>query len=245
MKAVYFLLAASTCSFAVHAQFTNPKYEIGIGIGTLVYQGDLSYHPMGAFKELKTAFSLYGRRMLTNYFSVRLNLSKGQLADDEALYNYPAYKQIRNLRFTNKVTSVAALLQFTPLGERGHFGYRKLNGYIFGGVELNFLRVNRDDSRVDTTVIATTSKEGLGLEADAATTPPKLLLSIPIGLGVRYALNNKLSLFAETNYRYTFSDYLDGFSKVANPNKKDRFYGLTIGAAWKLVKNRFACPTIR
>ena len=62
-----------------------------------------------------------------------------------------------------------------------------------------------------------------GFNADISITPPRTAIVLPVGIGVEYYINPRFSLTAETNFRYTFTDYLDGFSRGANPSKKD-FY---------------------
>jgi hypothetical protein len=47
----------------------------------------------------------------------------------------------------------------------------------------------------------------------------------------------------EGTYRLMRTDYLDGFSKSANPNLKDHYSSITIGAAYKFGnKEKYGCP---
>lgn len=42
-----------------------------------------------------------------------------------------------------------------------------------------------------------------------------------MGLGIKYAMNHNFNLSLEAGYRKVFTDYLDGISKLANPNRND------------------------
>ena len=51
---------------------------------------------------------------------------------------------------------------------------------------------------------------------------------------------------AEASYRFTFTDYLDGFSEVANPKKKDYYSSYSVGLIYTLgVKNTLNCPPMK
>jgi len=65
-------------------------------------------------------------------------------------------------------------------------------------------------------------------------------------LGVRYGITEKLSFSLEGTYRILDTDYLDGFSKAANPDKKDHYHTIMAGLIYSFGKrNRFACPVIK
>ncbi|MFI5133906.1 MAG: hypothetical protein ACHQEB_06190 [Chitinophagales bacterium] len=69
---------------------------------------------------------------------------------------------------------------------------------------------------------------------------------IPAGAGISYSVSQKLSLSVESMYRFTFTDYLDGFSQAANPKWNDHYYGYTIGLIYRLgVRNKLNCPQVR
>ena len=68
-----------------------------------------------------------------------------------------------------------------------------------------------------------------GLAIDAATNTPRVIPLIPVGAGARYSLTDRFSLTAETNYRLSFTDYLDGFSQAADPKKNDHYFSHSIG----------------
>jgi outer membrane receptor protein involved in Fe transport len=84
------------------------------------------------------------------------------------------------------------------------------------------------------------------LAADMSHPLPKAIPVIPIGAGIRYGITPALSVTAEASYRVTFTDYLDGFSQVANPNKDDRYYSWSIGLVYKFISSDILrCPVMR
>lgn len=69
---------------------------------------------------------------------------------------------------------------------------------------------------------------------------------LPVGVGVEYYLFPNLSVTAETNFRYTFTDYIDGFSRVVNAAKNDFYYSHTIELVFKFGnRNQLDCPVIK
>ena len=105
--------------------------------------------------------------------------------------------------------------------------------------------MNRDWSRIDTTFFNSKSTAIIGLGKDTLHATPKVVPVIPVGIGLKYAITDKIGIKAEATYRFTFSDYIDGFSYAVNPDTKDKYYGLSIGLSFNLAKNNYKCPSIR
>jgi hypothetical protein len=72
-----------------------------------------------------------------------------------------------------------------------------------------------------------------------------LIPVFPVGAGLRYQLSNSFALHAEAVYRFTLTDYLDGFKYSVNPDKRDSYYGLSVGISFRLGNNRFRCPEVK
>lgn len=221
------------------AQVHVGKYELGIGGGVFVYQGDLTPSPLGSYRTLSPTAHLFANRIINRKFSVRGSLFYGGLSGDDAAYSTPDWRQQRALKFHARNTELSALLLYHPLGTE-----RKLYTYVFGGVGLAFTKITRDWSNFNADYFMHENLEQL-LNEDLARNPPKLLPVIPVGAGVRYALATRLSAFAETSYRLTRTDYIDGFSKVANPDMTDHYQSYTIGLVWSFGKRSLLdCPPI-
>lgn len=210
----------------VNAQYKSSTFEVGVQAGTLLYQGDLTFNPVGSYEYIKPSWSIYGLKEIDNQLSVRLQFSRGNFAENEVAYRWvnPTWKQERGLQVQTKISELSALAMYYPLGRSSVEGTRKINPYIMGGVGVGFTSISRNAAAFDTSFWGSKSDVAEGLAADLATPTPKVVPVLPVGIGLQYGLGNNWVLRGEALYRFTGSDYLDGFSKVANAASKDAYY---------------------
>jgi opacity protein-like surface antigen len=230
-----------------NAQLHTSKYEAGANIGTYIYQGDLTPNRFGSLKTMQPGLGLYGTRYFSSSWGVRANLSFARLKGDDAKYNTPAYRQQRNFNFRTPVLEFSAVAVWKPFADNYlKEGNGTLSPYLFGGAGLSLLRVRRDASNFNADYFAEEPAVLTGLATDLARRTPRLLPVIPVGAGVQYGLTDQWFLHLETTYRYSFSDYIDGFSRAANPKRRDAYYNISIGATFKFGKsNSWKCPPVR
>jgi len=230
---------------AVRAQTDLPKYEIGVSAGAFVYQGDLTPSSLGSFKTMKPVIGVSASRILNPWFSIRANLMVGKIAGDDAKYASPSWRRDRNFNFSSSLTEVSVLAVWNIFGNNGN-PQSGFSPYLFGGAGYTFLHIRRDWSKMNTSVFGAESTVQTGLNADSAHALPRGIPVFPLGIGMRYPLTGSLSLSAEAAYRFSFTDYLDGFSKSGNPVRKDHYTSYSIGVIYSLGRrNRMACPVIR
>ncbi len=229
-----------------NAQLKISKWQVGINGGVFVYMGDLTPSPLGSFKTLKPVAGLYFSRVLTPSFILRTNLVYGLLAGNESLYSSPAYRQQRNLSFSSSVKEISELFVWNMYGNNNNEIGKRISPYLLGGLGLSFLHVNRS-SNLNKSFFVNDPQVLAGVEADLKNAPPGMILILPVGAGIEYYLFEKMSLTAETIFRYTFTDYLDGFSLAANPEKKDFYQSYTVGLVYKFNKvgDNVACPVLK
>lgn len=239
------LAIAFTTHFSSVSAQNKGSYEIGINVGTLIYQGDLNNTALGSIKNLKPAIGVYVNKELDAYFSLRANLLYGKISDDESQYSSPSWKQQRNFKFSTSVTELSTVLVWNFLGDNGVRDYSKFSPYVFGGVGISLLNVKRDWSGINRTAFDDKSSAIIGLGIDTLQATPQILPVIPVGVGLRYAVNNKISIRAEATCRIAFSDYIDGFGQAGNPTANDKYYGFSLGVGVKLFSNNYKCPTVR
>ncbi|MBL7744436.1 MAG: hypothetical protein JNN00_13255 [Chitinophagaceae bacterium] len=247
------ILKAATCLCVItslttghiNAQlFNDPKFQFGIGVGTFVYQGDLTPSALGSYKTMKPAINLFAARLINSSFAWRANLAFGGLKGDDAKYANPEYRQQRNFNFTSRVFEIAGMAEWNILGR--NYISRGFAPYVFGGVGYNFVNISRDYSNLNAEYFGTESDLLTGLTTDAQRSLPKGLLLLPVGVGTRYYLSDRIGISAETSYRIMSNDYLDGFSQAANPNKGDHYYSHTLGIVYRIgKKNTLGCPAIK
>jgi hypothetical protein len=244
------ILQAATCliliqiNFNAQAQTSIQKFQFGVSIGTFVYQGDLAPSALGSYKTLKPAINLFASKLMSPSFALRGNLAFGKLKGDDAKYSSPAYRQQRNFYFTSPVVELSAIAEWNILGR--NYISRGLSPYLFAGIGYSFLKIKRDYSRLNTEYFSSESALMTGLPADAQHSLPHGLLVLPVGAGTRYYLSDRIGISAEISYRLMSSDYLDGFSKAANPTKSDHYYIYSIGALYRIgKKNTLGCPVMK
>ena len=234
-----------------NAQFNLPQHELGITAGMFVYLGDLTPERYGAFKSPGIAVNLFYNRIISPSFSLRTNLAIGRTSTDETNYDHPAYRQQRAFRFKARITELSELLVWNVLGN--NYGERsRFSPYIFAGPGISFLNIRRDWSLFNPEAFATDTVMLAGLNEDTLHKLPRTAFVLPVGLGFRYNISSRLAITAEASYRVMSTDYLDGFSKSANPDKNDNYSNYAIGVIYTLGaagrgggNGSIKCPVIR
>jgi len=242
-KTALAIVFLSSHIYFVNAQINLSKYEVGLSGGVFVYQGDLTPQPLGSYKTMKLQLALHMYRILSPAFALRLNINRGKLYGDDAKYANPEWRQQRNFNFSTPVTEISAQAVWSFLAQKSP----RFSPYLFAGGGFSVLKIKRDWSNITTTAFGDGSDVQAGLAIDAAKTLPRIIPVVPVGAGVRYSLNNRFSLIGETSYRLSFTDYLDGFSKAANPVKNDHYLSHSIGVIYSFNKKndkRLGCPAV-
>jgi len=227
-----------------NAQFYKDM-SVGLNGGIYVYQGDLTPQALGSFRTIQPGFSLFAKKPINYFLSARLHMSFARLKGDDSRYSEPAYRKQRNFYFTSSVKEFSGQLVWNIRGM--NYEDRGIQPYIFTGAGVSFIKVRKDYSRMDPTVFGESSDVLTGLIADNAHGTPRALFSVPVGVGAEYPISNRFSVNIETSYRFIFSDYLDGFSKSANPKLQDHYHSTSVGLIYKFGNRDkgIGCPVIR
>ena len=223
-----------------------PRYELGFHLGTFIYQGDLTPMDYGALNTMKPGFAISATRNLDARYAIRFQLLRGSLKGDDSKYNTPEWRQQRNFEFKTPVTelSLQAVRNILRL-KSNDAGIINFSPYIFGGISYSFLNIKRDWSQFDYAHFAGETAVIDGLNEDINHKLPKGLFSFPIGAGLRYGITEKLSASLEGTYRIIGNDYLDGFSRAANPKMADHYHTLMLGVIYSFGKrNILDCPKV-
>jgi hypothetical protein len=61
---------------------------------------------------------------------------------------------------------------------------------------------------------------------------------VPFGIGAKYALNEKLNVFAEETYRFTTTDYIDDVSTTYAPDAFPAVHANGNPTTWFLLQDR-------
>ena len=165
----------------------DPQYrmEIGAGVGTVSYEGDFNGNVL---KNMQPMFSALWRYNFEPYKDLRLSATYGKLkgsSKDVDTY-YPDYAT-EEYSFNRNLLDVSLVFEynFWPYGTgRDYRGAKRLTPYIYGG-------------------IGATSASGGGSKS-------VFTANVPIGLGVKYKLNERMNLGLDWGIHFSLSDELDG-----------------------------------
>ncbi len=192
--------------------------EAGIFLGTSNYFGDLSNNS-GSFylKESKPAAGLLARYNASDFFAARLTFNYGFISGKDSNVKSDPYISDRNLSFRSSIAELSLIGEINFLGYRPYGMYNPFSPYLFAGVAAT--RFNPKARYLGVWV----DLQPLGTEGQGMTKYPDRIhynrntVAIPFGVGVKYALNDKLNLGFEIGARRTFTDYLDDVSKTYVP----------------------------
>jgi OOP family OmpA-OmpF porin len=215
-------------------QPVTPKYEFGIGAGIVAYQGDLAPTVWGQYKSLSPAVQAHITRLFSPAFALRLGVTVGQFkADDVKSAFKESYRDYRRYNFTTSFAEISALAQWTPFAKSNW----RLNPYVMGGAGVSFVKVKNDWSKIGYDNFPGENLQQR-LQDDSAHSHNFPTFVLPLGVGLKYDVSQKVALRLEWINRITFTDYLDGFSKAANPDKNDRYSSVMLTLNFAFGKNK-------
>lgn len=205
-KAAIAILLAIACFGvqSVRAQGT----ELGLLAGASLYSGDLSASEFGIyFEEVSPAFGFFGRFNLGQAFALRLGLSAGKVSGDDANHG----RLQRNLNFRSNITELALIGEFN-LFKLGSYQDRGLMPYLFGGVAAFHFNpeASFDGDYVELQPLGTEGQGLPGYEAPYGLTQ----IALPVGVGIKFLLNETITLGLELGGRKLFTDQLDDVSSA-------------------------------
>lgn len=202
MRRVITVIVIMLTTVAAQAQ-TDPEYraEIGAGAGLMAYVGDFN---SSLTKNMQPMGLLLGRYRFNPRMGLALDIGYGKLkGSSEGLATwYPGISEegAATVEFNNSAVDVGLRFEynFWPYGTgREYRGAKRLVPYIAVGLGATY--VSGDGSNVFTA-------------------------NVPMGVGVKYKIADRLNLGLEWAMSFTLNDKLDG---VADP------YGIKSSGAFK------------
>ncbi len=186
-----FLLAVALLSLSVNAQDEEYRMEIGGGLGTDFYLGDVSSTP---FRNPSVAAAFLLRRNFNPRMGLKANLSYGHLRGNsgdrfvpsDATSLTPEGGQPAYVSFTRNVLDLG--VQY----EMNLWGY---------GLGYDYQEVRRFTPYITVGVGMTLAVGGSGGTAFGA--------NFPVGVGVKYKWKPRLNVGLEWTFRFTTTDALD------------------------------------
>ena len=184
--------------------------EFGIGLGAGHYFGDLNTRAW--LNRPKPAATIFFRKNFGNYIAGRISATYASLGYSDVYNTHNEYMYRRNLSFNSNVWELALqgdfnFFRFMP-GEPGNefTPYITLGVGVFSYDPYTYLRGEK-------VFLRELGTEGQGNAAypDRKQYGP-MALSIPIGAGVKFAINDRFNIGFEILHRLTSTDYLDDVS---------------------------------
>lgn len=186
--------------------------EFGVGVGAAHYFGDLN--TTASLNRPKLAATVFFRKNFSNYISGRIGASFARVGYSDVYNTHNEYMQRRNLSFNSNVWEISLqgdfnFFKFMPGEPQYNFtpyvtigvGAFSYDPFTYLGGEKVFLRQ-------------------LGTEGQGSALYPDrkkygaMAISLPLGVGIKYAINERFNIGFEILHRFTNTDYLDDVSKT-------------------------------
>ncbi len=175
------------------------RAEVGFGIGTFNYSGDLSSRYN--FGNSTPAATLFYRANLNRATSFRVAMTGGRLGASDSRQR-GVFAGQRNASFNIFLLEASAVMEYHFLNWRDTKNFLRYSPYLFGGLGLF----------------------GMSGNAEKPEEYSNIQGAVPFGLGIKYIVNPKWYIALEFGGRKTFFDYLDNVSS-GDPDTKDFQYG--------------------
>jgi hypothetical protein len=195
-------ISVLVCSFLLvqisHAQ----KFSVDLFAGSSNYQGDLQDKSF-TFNQAHFAGGVGVSYDLSPHFSIRSGVVLGKISADDKYGKNKA----RNLNFSSSLIEGNLGLQYyiTPLADHA------LTPYVFAGVAVYHFNPYTYDSSGSKVYLKPLSTEGEGFVA-GRNNYNLTQFAVPIGVGVKLSLTDKINVGFEVGFRKLFTDYLDDVS---------------------------------
>lgn len=179
----------------------DPEYrmEIGGGAGAMGYLGDFNDK---LTKNLQPMATVLARYNLNPYMGLKLNASFGKVkGDSKGLKTYYPDYTVETYSFSNPLVDVGVTYEynFWPYGTgRDYRGAKRLTPFVFGGLGATYVKLKNTDKKSTFTA------------------------NVPIGIGLKYKVNERMNVGLEWAMHFALDDKLDG--------TKDPYYIKSSGA---------------
>lgn len=184
------------------------KGEFGITIGAAHYFGDLNTR--AAINRPKPALGAFFRKQFGNYVGLRISAHYAQVGYSDT-YSKNDYQKTRNLSFNSNIWELALqgdfnFFKFIPTDPDYAFTpYITLGVGVFTYDPYAFLNGKKEFLRPLGT-------EGQLIGYNGRKPYNTLAVCIPLGVGVKYNISEKINISFEVAHRFTTTDYLDDVS---------------------------------
>ena len=215
MKRLTAVFLVAIIFFTTSIQAQEPvvqEGEFGIGLGAAHYFGDLNTR--ARLNRPKIAAGIFFRKNFGNYIAARIVANYAQLGYSDIYNTQNEYMHRRNLSFNTNVWELSL---------RGDFNFFR---FLPGDPEFNFtpyVTLGIGVFSYDPYAYLQGQKyflRPLGTEGQGSSLYPdrkpysSMAICFPLGVGIKYAFNERFNIGLEITHRFTTTDYLDDVSKT-------------------------------
>ncbi len=186
MHKLLFLILLTMLSATRASAQDDPQYrmEIGAGVGLVTYEGDFNGN---LFRNMQPLGTIVGRYNFDPYKALKLGISMGTLkgSTDNVKTYYPDY-ETEKYSFSNTLVDASLVFEynFWPYGTgRDYRGSKRVTPFIFGGFGATYVKGNGKNVFTG---------------------------NLPIGLGVKFKVSERLNVGIDWAMHFSLSDDLDG-----------------------------------
>ena len=182
--------------------------EFGVTVGAAHYFGDINTR--AALNRPKPALGVFFRKQFGNYVGLRLSAHFAQLGYSDT-YSKNEYQKTRNLSFNSNIWELALQGDFNFFKFIPGDPYYGFTPYITLGVgaftydPYAYLNGTKEYLRPLGT-------EGQQIGYNGRKPYSTIAVCIPLGVGIKYNITDRLNLSFEIAHRFTTTDYLDDVS---------------------------------
>ncbi len=258
----FFLFAC--CVQSLNAQIglttSNSRFEIGLNIGPMNFLGDLggnrgkgTYGP----KDNNIPVTNFIGGISASYYPAewigfRLAGNIGQMEGDDRLIKqnqpadtYEGSRKFRNLTFRSPLYEAYAAVEFYPtamISLSNGSGLPRFRPYLIGGFgvfKFNPQGLYKDPTGKESWVdLKPLRLEGQGMVETGIPEYSLVSYNVPLGIGIKYDLTERLTFGIELIHRKTGSDYIDDVSnKYIDPALFDQYLAPSQAAIAKYLSN--------
>lgn len=212
------------------------RTEVTGGIGGTHYFGDIGgtadeNNWMG-LKDIEIVntrpnINIGGRYRLEEDMSIKANVVFGYLEGDDA----NSKNEVRNYAFSSTVLEISGQFEYSLIPESIPVNFSignvrrglirssaNLNTYVFLGLGGVFFDVKPLDDLKD---------------SDRFDSSKSMSFVVPVGVGVKYPINNQIHIGFELGGRWTSTDYIDGFTSQFSKHN-DIYYFTLLNVVFKI-----------
>lgn len=199
------LLLSMLCPVMAMSQ---QRFHVTLFGGISNYSGDLQDHKF-TLQQSNFAFGAGVKYDFTPNIALRLAYNHGAIDGDDKK-SHDALLQARNLNFSSKIDEGSLLVEYTVLNMED----RKVSPFIYSGLTVFHFNPYTYDSVGNKIFLKPLSTEGEGIDGYNRKPYKLTQFAIPVGIGLKFRINENTVLAYELSARKTFTDYLDDVSKT-------------------------------